>query len=445
MSKEEFRTMSTTTTATGRVLARHLPQHIGSHVTIQGWVHSCRHLGALAFVVLRDRSGLCQAVLEGELAARDLPEEAVVTIAGPVAAEPRAPGGCEVRATSLQILSAPTRTLPFELGKKEVRANLETLLEHRAYGLRHPKQNAILKVAAEQVHAFREYLRGQGFTEIRTPKIVAAGAEGGASLFPVQYFEYKAFLTQSPQLYKQMLVAAGYERVFEVGPAYRAEDHNTSRHLCEFTSLDVEMGFIASEEELMDLETELLRHIFQATAERCGPELALWGATVPRVPSHIVRIPVLEAQEILRRRYRKLSPAGDLDTEGERLICQYVAEAGQGAFVFLTRYPALSKPFYIWPDPENPEVARGFDLLLNGQEITSGGQRVHLPEVLRRNLAVRKMNPDNFAAYLEVFELGCPPHGGFAIGAERLTVLTLGLGNAREAAAFPRDRHRLTP
>lgn len=430
---------------TPRVLARELPQHIGSTATLQGWVHTCRHMGALAFVVLRDRSGLCQVVLEGELAARDLPEESVVTLSGPVAAEPRAPGGCELRATALTVLAPPTRTPPFELGKKEVKAGLETLLEHRAYGLRHPKQNAVLKVAAEQVHAFREYLRGQGFTEIRTPKIVATGTEGGANLFPVMYFEQRAFLAQSPQLYKQMMVAAGYERVFEVGPAYRAEDHNTSRHLCEFTSLDVEMGFIASEEDVMDLETELLRHIFRATAEHCATELALWGAQVPEVPAHIVRLPVLEAQEILRRKYRKASPEGDLDTEGEKLICKYVAAEGQGAFVFLTKYPTRSKPFYIWPDPDNPDISRGFDLLLNGQEITSGGQRVHLPEVLIRNMLARKMNPANFAHYLEVFELGCPPHGGFAIGAERLTALTLGLGNAREASAFPRDRQRLTP
>ncbi len=437
--------MSATTSAAGRVLARQLSGSLGSTATLQGWVHSCRHMGALAFVILRDRSGLCQVVLEGELAARDLPEESVVTVSGEVASEPRAPGGCELRATALEILAAPTRTLPFELGKKELKAGLETILEHRAYGLRHPRQNAVLKVAAEQIHAFRDYLRNQGFTEIRTPKIVATGTEGGANLFPVQYFEHKAFLAQSPQLYKQMLVAAGFERVFEVGPAYRAEDHNTSRHLCEFTSLDVEMGFIESEEDLMDLETELLRHIFQATAERCAAELALWRATVPEVPARIERIPVLEAQEILRRKYKKVSPEGDLDTEGEKLICKYVAAEGKGAFVFLTRYPAKSKPFYVWPDPEDPTVARGFDLLMNGQEITSGGQRVHLPQVLERNMLARKMNPANFSAYMEVFELGCPPHGGFAIGAERLTALTLGLGNAREAATFPRDRQRLTP
>lgn len=437
--------MSATSTTASRVLAAQLPAHIGETATLQGWVHSCRHMGSLAFVVLRDRSGLSQAVLEGELAARDLPEESVVTLTGTVVAERRAPGGCELRVSAMEILATPTRTLPFELGKKEVRANLETLLEHRAYGLRHPRQNAVLRVAAEQIHAFREYLRARGFTEIHTPKIVAAGTEGGANLFPVQYFEHKAFLAQSPQLYKQMMVAAGFERVFEVGPAYRAEDHNTSRHLCEFTSLDVEMGFIESEEEIMDLETELLRHIFQATAERCEKELALWGASVPEVPVRIERIPVLQAQEILRRKYGKISPDGDLDTESEKLICKYVAEGGKGAFVFITRYPARSKPFYIWPDPQDPSIARGFDLLFNGQEITSGGQRVHLPEVLRRNMLARRMNPDHFAAYLEVFELGCPPHGGFAIGAERLTALTLGLANAREAAAFPRDRQRLTP
>lgn len=433
------------TLTSSRVLARELPEHLGATVTLQGWVHSCRHLGKLAFVVLRDRSGLAQVVLEGDEAARDLPEESVITVVGTVAKEARAPGGVELRARELSILATPTRPLPFELFKKEVKASLEVILEHRAFGLRHPKLGAVLRVQAELVNGFREYLRGQGFTEVRSPKIVATGTEGGANLFPVQYFEQKAYLAQSPQLYKQMLVGAGYERVFEVGPAYRAEDSNTTRHLSEFTSLDVEMGFIESEEDLMDLETELLRYMFTVVAERAADSLALWEAQVPQVPERIERIPVQEAREILLRRYRKVSPEGDLDTEGERLICRHVAEEGKGGFVFLTRYPEANRPFYAWPDPERPGLTKTFDLLMNGTEITSGGQRIHLPEVLIASMNKRGMNPESFAPYLEVFELGMPPHGGFAIGAERLTALTLGLGNAREATAFPRDRTRLTP
>lgn len=436
--------MSSSLTTT-RVLARDLARHTGQTVTLKGWVQSCRHLGGLAFVILRDRSGVAQVVLEGELAARPLPEEAVVAVTGEVAADPRAVGGAEVRASALEVLSAPTRVPPFEINKKTLKASLETILEHRAFALRHPRIGAALRVQAALIEGFRNYLAGQGFLEVRTPKIVATGTEGGANLFPVQYFEQRAFLAQSPQLYKQMLVGAGYERVFEVGPAYRAEDHNTSRHLSEFTSLDVEMGFIDSEEDLMDLETELLRSMFAHVAERSAAELDLLGARVPEVPGHIERIPVHEAHEILRRRYRKVSPEGDLDTEGERLICQYVAGEGRLPLVFITRYPASVRPFYSFPDPDRPGLTRTFDLLLAGQEITSGGQRIHDPEVLRESLRRRGLDPAGFQHYLEIFELGMPPHGGFAIGAERLTALVLGLGNTREAAAFPRDRTRLVP
>lgn len=434
----------TSTPSSPRVLARDIGHHLGDSVLLQGWVHSYRHLGGLAFLILRDRSGLCQVVLEGDLAAQDLPEEAVITCAGPVNAEPRAPGGHEVRARTLTVLTTPVRPLPFELFKKDVKAGLDTILEHRAYGLRHPKLNAILKVQAAVVQAFREHLRQQDFTEVRTPKIVATGTEGGASLFPVQYFEQRAYLAQSPQLYKQMLVGAGYERVYEVGPAYRAEDHNTSRHLSEFTSLDVEVAFIAGLEDLLALEEGLLKAIFSAVSAQCEAPLSLWKASAPAV-GEIPRIPVLEAQEILQRRFRKVSPQGDLDTEGERLLCKYVAGEGRGPAVFLTHYPETARPFYSAPDPDRPGLTATFDCLLGGQEITSGGLRIHQADVLTAAMARRGMNPASFAPYLEIFELGMPPHGGFAIGAERLTALILGLGNAREAAAFPRDRTRLTP
>lgn len=436
--------MESKTVIPARVLARELPAHTGQSVTLQGWVHSCRHLGGLAFLVLRDRTGLCQVTLHGDAAARDLPEESVVTVTGTVVEEPRAPGGIEVRAADLELVSAPTRPLPFELYKKELKPNLDTVLDHRPYALRHPRLNAILRVQAEILHGFRTHLRGLGFTEVRTPKIVATGTEGGANLFALQYFEQQAYLAQSPQLYKQMLVGAGYERVFEVGPAYRAEEHNTSRHLSEFTSLDVEIGFIASEADLLELETGLLRAMFAAVAEHAADALALYGVSVPEI-REIPQIPVLEAQRILSSRYGKLSPEGDLDTEGERLICQYVAESGQGGLVFLTQYPESARPFYSQPHGEHPGLTRTFDLLMNGQEITSGGMRIHLPEVLYRSMERRRMNPANFAHYLEIFELGMPPHGGFALGAERVTALLLGLGNAREACSFPRDRTRLTP
>ncbi len=425
-----------------RVLAKQLAAYVGESVKLQGWVHNLRTLGGnLAFLMLRDRSGMAQCVLEGDLV-RSIPSESVVEVFGRVVSAPS--GAAEVHASSVRVLSAAESPLPFELNKKELKPGLETLLDHRVLSMRHPKVHAVFTLQAALVGAFREYLAGQGFTQIFTPKIVATGTEGGSNLFSVDYFERKAYLAQSPQFYKQMMVGAGFERVFEIAPVYRAEEHNTSRHLNEYTSLDVEMGFIQSEEDLMDLETGLLRHMFNRVAEQCESELALWGVTVPAV-GEIPRIPMSEAQEIVERRYGKLSAGGDLDPEGERLICQYVGETGRPAMVFVTRYPRDIRPMYAMPAPEDATLTASFDLLMNGLEVTTGGQRIHQAAMLIESMQARGLNPESFASYLEVFRFGMPPHGGFAIGAERLTARLLGLSNVREATAFPRDRTRLAP
>lgn len=427
-----------------RVLTAEVSSRIGETVTLQGWVHTLRLLGGnLAFLMLRDRSGMVQCVLEGALA-QPIPTESVVTVAGRVVTATKAQGGVEVLASSIEVLNAAESPLPFEINKKELKTGLESLLDHRVISLRHPKLHAVFTIQSVLVGAFREYLAGEGFTQIFTPKIVATGTEGGSNLFPIQYFDRQAYLAQSPQFYKQMMVGAGYERVFEIGPVYRAEEHNTSRHINEYTSLDVEMGFITSEEDLMNLETGLLRHMFGQVARRCEAELALLGAAAPEVIA-IPRIPMAEAQAIIERRYGKLSPKGDLDPEGERLICQYVGESGRLAMVFLTRYPREIRPMYAMPAPEDATLTASFDLLMNGLEVTTGGQRIHEAAMLIESMRSRGLNPDSFASYLEVFRFGMPPHGGFAIGAERLTARLLGLANVREATTFPRDRTRLTP
>ncbi|MFZ5825338.1 MAG: aspartate--tRNA(Asn) ligase [Bacillota bacterium] len=427
-----------------RVLTSELVSRVGQTVKLQGWIHNLRLLGgSLAFLMLRDRSGMVQCVLEGALA-QGIPTESVVTITGTVVSAPKAVGGVEVRAASVEILSEAESPLPFEINKKELKPGLETLLDHRVISLRHPLIHAVFTIQSVLVGAFREYLSNQGFTQIFTPKIVATGTEGGSNLFPIQYFDRQAYLAQSPQFYKQMMVGAGYERVFEIAPVYRAEEHNTSRHLNEYTSLDIEMGFIESEEDLMDLETGLLRHMFGAVGVKCEAELARWGATVPTI-TEIPRIPMAEAQAIIERRYGKLSPKGDLDPEGERLLCQYVSETGKPALVFLTRYPREIRPMYAMPAPEDQTLTASFDLLMNGLEVTTGGQRIHEASMLIESIRSRGLNPESFASYLEVFRFGMPPHGGFAIGAERLTARLLGLTNVREATAFPRDRTRLTP
>ncbi|HWH71546.1 MAG TPA: amino acid--tRNA ligase-related protein, partial [Candidatus Sulfotelmatobacter sp.] len=260
-----------------RVLASQISAHVGESVTLKGWTHNVRHMGNLAFLMLRDRTGMVQCVLEGELASLPIDNEAVVAVTGTVVAAPKAVGGLEVSASAVEIISPPTMPLPFEINKKDVKTGLETILDHRVLSLRNPKIHAAFTVQSTLAGGFREYLASQGFTQIFTPKIVATGTEGGSNLFPIDYFEQRAYLAQSPQFYKQMMVGAGFERVFEIAPVYRAEEHNTSRHLNEYLSLDVEVGFIQSEEDLMDLETGLLRHMFGKVAAECAAEVQLLG------------------------------------------------------------------------------------------------------------------------------------------------------------------------
>ncbi|MCQ6557473.1 aspartate--tRNA(Asn) ligase [Paenibacillus mendelii] len=435
--------METHSTQQVRVLCARVSEHMGHLVTVHGWLHSIRHLGQLAFVNVRDRSGIVQCVLEGELAKTPLSLESVVSVTGSAAHAPKAPGGIEIHAASVRCISAAA-PLPFEINKKTIGARLDTLLDHRVLSLRHPQLHATFRIQAALAGAFRDYLCQHDFTQIFTPKIVASGTEGGSNLFPVDYFGRQAYLAQSPQFYKQMMVGAGYERVFEIAPVYRAEEHHTSRHLNEYVSLDVEMGFIRSDEELMDMEQEMLRYMLEKVAAECEAELAFLGVDV-QLPADITRIPVAEAQHILQRKYGKTSPKGDLDPEGERLICRHVAEDGKPAFVFITRYPREIRPMYAMPAPENGALTASFDLIYNGLEITTGGQRIHDYEELTASIRSRGLNPDHFAGYLDVFRYGMPPHGGFAIGLERLTSRLLGQPNVREASAFPRDRTRLTP
>ncbi|MEF3302326.1 aspartate--tRNA(Asn) ligase [Paenibacillus sp. GYB003] len=426
-----------------RVLCARISEQAGRPVAVQGWVHAVRRLGRLAFVHVRDRSGIVQCVLEGELADTPLSPESVVSVTGVAALADKAPGGVEIRAETVACIAA-SAPLPFEINKKTIPARLDTQLDHRVLSLRHPKVNATFRIQSALAGAFRDYLRRRGFMQIFTPKIVASGTEGGSNLFPVDYFGRQAYLAQSPQFYKQMMVGAGYERVFEIAPVYRAEEHHTSRHLNEYVSLDAEMGFIRSEEELMELEQDMLRDMLETVAAECGAELALLGVDVVP-PGDIPRIPVAEAQRILQRKYGKTSPKGDLDPEGERLICKHVAEEGKPAFVFITRYPRDIRPMYAMPAPEDETLTASFDLIFNGLEITTGGQRIHDYDRLVASMLGRGLNPDHFAGYLDVFRYGMPPHGGFAIGLERLTSRLLGQPNVREASAFPRDRMRLTP
>lgn len=427
------------TASSERRLAAALRAHLGERVTLHGWVHQRRDLGGIQFLHLRDRSGMVQCVFEGT---QPPLHESCVKVSGTVVENAKAPGGIEVQADALEVVTLATTPPPVELAKEAFHANPDTLLEYRHISVRGLAAQATLKVQAELVRAFRETLQARGFTEIFTPKLVAAGAEGGANLFEVDYYGQRAYLAQSPQLYKQIMVAV-FERVFETAPVYRAERHHTSRHLAEYLSLDVEFGFIDDDADVMDLQESLLKTMVEAVGERCGPQLERLGATLPNTTVAFPRLPLLEARELVRERYGHETGGKDLDPEAERLVGRWAKEEHGSDFVFVTRYPSAARPFYTYPTGDG--LTRGLDLLFRGVEITSGGQRVHEYDVLVAELRSRGMDPDAFAGYLDVFKHGMPPHGGFAIGAERLTALLLGIPNVRFARAFPRDGSRLHP
>ncbi|RDI95694.1 aspartate--tRNA(Asn) ligase [Meiothermus sp. QL-1] len=421
-----------------RTLAREVSRHVGQNIVLQGFLHWKRDLGGIRFVLLRDRSGVVQVVVDRRF---ELPlAESSMKVVGKVVANPKAPGGYEVLAEHIEFYAKATEPSPIEIPKEAWRANPDTLLEYRYVSLRGEKARAPLKLQAALVRGFRAYLDGQGFTEIFTPKIVSAGAEGGSNLFGIDYFEHRAYLAQSPQLYKQIMVGV-FERVYEVAPVFRAEQHATSRHLNEYLSLDVEMGFIESEAEVMDLEEELLRAMLEEARHLADHEARILGVEWPNT-REMPRLEHHEARRILREELGM--PVGaDFNEEAERALGAWAKERWGVDFLFVTRYPESARPFYAYPEGDG--TTRGFDLLFRGLEITSGGQRIHRYEVLLEQLRKKGHDPAQFAGYLEVFKYGMPPHGGFAIGAERLTQRLANLPNVRYARAFPRDRHRLTP
>lgn len=423
-----------------RVLVKDLGNTIGEKVKLQGWIQRIRKLGKIAFIILRDRSGSVQCVVNTkEIEIKGLKLETVVEVIGNVAKSDK----IELQVTSLNIISEVKIDLPIEINKTELEANLDTILNNRVLSLRHTKTNAVFKIQSCLAQSFSEFLQGEGFTQVFTPKIVSEGAEGGTEVFELKYFEQKAYLAQSPQFYKQMMVGAGYERIFEIGHVYRAEEHNTNRHLNEYVSLDLEMAFIEDERDIMGLETRLLKYILERLKIHCEKELNLLEAELPVIDKEIVSIPLPEAIKILQEKYGKKDLTNDIDPEGERLISAYVKEKYNSDFLFLTHYPVEKRPMYTMP-AEN-RLTHSFDLIFRGLEITTGGQRIHNYEMLKNNMELKGLNPDSFKDYLETFKCGMPPHGGLAIGLERLTAQLLGFKNIREATLFPRDRDRLTP
>ena len=418
----------------------------GMEVKAEGAVHRVRNMGEIVFVVLRQAEGLLQTVFgrEGFGRGGDIREGCTVRVGGVLRREERAPRGVEIAVESAEILSVPAGPLPLPVDKRKLGASLEARLDHRAISLRNVRERARFRVQEGIVRGFRDFLYSQGFTEIHTPKIGAKGAEGGANIFKLSYFHRPAVLAQSPQFYKQMMVGV-FDRVFETGPVFRAEKHNTRRHLNEYTSLDFEMGYIRGMEDVMGMETEMLRYVMEILKREYARELELLDVTVPEIPF----IPALrfdEAKRLVSETYgRRARAPFDLEPEEESLIGTYAKETFGSDFVFITHYPSKKRPFYAMDDPEDSRYTLSFDLLYKGMEITTGGQRIHDYRMLTDKMAARGMTDEGMEEYLEAFRCGMPPHGGLGIGLERLTVQLLGEDNVREGCLFPRDMGRLTP
>ena len=410
-------------------------------VTLHGMVHALRDLGGVTFLTLRTREGLVQCVCPRR--PEGVREECAVSVSGLLRPEPRAPGGAELAEDRFTVLSRPAAPPPVPLSKKSS-LSMDTELSLRPVTLRAPRARAVFRIQAAVCRAFREFLQEEDFTEIHTPKLGRAGAEGGSSQFRVDYFGRKAVLAQSPQLYKQVMVGV-FERVYEIGPVFRAEKHATQRHLNEYTSLDLEMGFLRSFTDLMALEQGFLRRLVDLLRREYAGELALLGAELPDA-QHIPAVRFDEAKRLAADAYGyAIREPYDLEPEEEQHIGRYAKEVWGSDFVFVTHYPGRKRPFYTMDDPEDPRYTLSFDLLFRGVEITTGGQRIHNYGQQVEKLKARGMEPEDFSGYLLFHKHGAPPHGGLGIGLERLTMQLCGLDNIRRASLFPRDRTRLEP
>jgi len=429
-----------------RVLSFEAKKFLGKKIKIGGWVNSRRDHGKIVFLDLRDRSGILQVVAKKELV-KEIKEEDVLEIEGEIKKRPKEminpnleTGEIELKAEKIKIL-AKSQTLPFDL--KELKLSLPKLLDFRPLILRNEKIRAIFKIQREIIDSFRRTMKKLDFFEFEAPQIVASATEGGAELFQIDYYGKEAFLAQSPQLYKQILVSV-FERVFSVCKAFRAEPSLTTRHLSEYISLDCEMGFIEDWQDLLEVCETLIKNIFQDLKKNCQKEFEILKVSFPELKKKIPRLKLREAQKIIFEKTGKdKTKEPDLDPEDERVICDFAKKEYNCDFVFITHFPREKRPFYIFPDPENLNYTLSFDLLFKGLEIVTGGQRINSYAQLLKNMKKFGLNPKDFRYYLQAFKYGMPPHGGFAIGAERLTKQILMLKNVREASLFPRDLQRV--
>ncbi len=424
-----------------RILIGEVKNHIDKEVEISGWTQNIRTMSTVLFIELRDVSGTVQGVLlkkgNEELfeTLKALPRESVLSMTGQ-AVKSQAKIGYEVQIKHLDILNRAETPLPLGVVDK-IESDIETRLENRFLDLRRPEKLSIFKIQSTISNSIRNFFVNSGFIEIHSPKIVAAATEGGTELFPVKYFEKNAYLSQSPQLYKEMMMSAGFDKVFEVAPAFRAEEHNTPRHINEFTSIDMEMSFV-SDEGVMDVLENVVKTAYKAVSDTNERELEILGVPKPNLDYRFRRITYSEYVQMANQKGIALNDGEDLSTQVLKTVGGGIKE-----FYFITRWPRELKPFYVQPYDE--KYSRGFDLQFGELEITSGAQRVHSPEVLINNLKSKGLNPDSFSFYVNTFKYGMPPHAGWAIGLERLTMVLLDIANIRETTLFPRDRTRVTP
>ncbi|MFZ2539366.1 MAG: aspartate--tRNA(Asn) ligase [Oscillospiraceae bacterium] len=424
-----------------------MKNYIGQVVKIHGVIYKIREMAGFAFVILQTKSTLLQCVYSAEFSKfplSELKDNMSVIINGKIIAEERSRMGLELRIINYQALSHAVEEMPIVINNKKVMANIETLLDYRPITLRNTKERAIFKIQDGICASFREFLRTEKFTEIHSPKIVFSGAEGGANIFKLDYFGREAYLTQSPQFYKQIMVGV-FERVYEIAPVFRAEKHDTSRHINEYTSVDLEIGFINNFYEIMQLETKMLTNALNFLKENYSEELELLKVTIP-VITEIPSLKFMDAKHIISKTYkREITDFEDFEPEEEKLLCEIIKKQTGSDFVFVTHYKSSKRPFYAMDNKEEPEFTDSFDLLFRGMEITTGGQRIHDYNQQIAKMQARGMNIELFESYLMAHKYGLPPHGGFGLGLERFTAKLLDFQNVRYATMFPRDINRLEP
>ncbi len=416
----------------------------GNDVTVMGWVHEIRDFGGIMFVILRDVTGRVQITAPSKKVdenimeeLRELRKESVVAIKGMAQEAPKAPNGVEILPKEVKVLNLANQPLPMDPTEK-VKAGIDTRLDSRFLDIRKENVSAIFKIKGQMFHSIRDFFYDNGFYEINTPKLVASATEGGTELFPIIYFEKEAFLGQSPQLYKQMMMASGMDKVFEIGQIFRAEEHDTLRHLNEAVSIDAEASFM-DDVDVMNVLNDMLIKVIGDINDKCSNELGILGHEL-EVPGKFPVVTYDEAVEIVNAKDVEMDWGEDLSREAEKALGEQM-----GGFYFLTEWPTEIKPFYVMPKEGDEKYSHAFDLMYNNLELSSGATRVHQHDLLVKQIEERGLNPDGFGSYLKAFEYGMPPHAGWGVGADRLTMVLTGSENIRECVLFPRDRHRLTP